>query len=158
MSQHNESHVRPLWDEALPVRVDAVVRDWSASLRAHDPWGNMRLDDTTGEVRALATALVNAACDDAHQRRRSIVLAACEHGRFRRAQRFPRRLLGVELAALREAVRRDLESSFCSAALIGQTIDGLIPDLRLARQRAQRAYDWDPRISSRTDAPRTADR
>jgi hypothetical protein len=144
MSQHNESHVRPLWDEALPIRVDAVVRIWSETLRAHDPWATMLLDDVAGELRALVTALVNAACDDPQQRRRGIALTACDHGRFRRAQRFPKRLLGLELASLREAIRRDLEASFCSAALIGQTIDGLVPDLRLARRCATRAYDWDP--------------
>jgi hypothetical protein len=147
MNPHNQAHERPLWDEALPVRIDAVIRTWLVWLAPHDPWDSMRLDDVTGELRPLATALVNAACDDAQERRRRIARAAYAHGLFRRAQRFPKRLLGAELAVLREAIRTDLESSYWSDVLINQAIDGLTADLRLARQLAKRAYDWSPHDS-----------
>lgn len=144
MNPHNQAHQRPLWDDALPVRIDAVVRTWLDWVAPHDPWDSMRLDDVTGELRALATALVNAAYDDAQERQRRIARTAYAHGLFRRAQRFPKRLLGAELAVLREAIRTDLESSYRSDLLINQTIDALTADLRLARQRAKRAYDWSP--------------
>lgn len=144
MNPHNQTHQRPLWDEALPVRIDAAIRTWLVWLAPHDPWDSMRLDDITGELRPLATVLVNAACDDAQERQRRIARTAYAHGLFRRAQRFPKRLLGAELAVLREAIRTDLESTYWSDVLINQTIDGLTADLRLARQRAKRAYDWSP--------------
>ena len=144
MNPHDQAHQRPLWDEALPVRIDAVVRTWLDWVAPHDPWDSMRLDDITGELRPLATALVNAACDDAQERRRHIAMTAYAHGLFRRAQRFPKRLIGAELAVLREAIRTDLESSYWSDALVDQTMEGLNADFRLARNLAKRAYDWSP--------------
>jgi hypothetical protein len=101
----------------------------------------MHLDDVTGQLRSLADALINAACDDNGARRRRIAEAANAHGRFRRAQRFPKRLLAAELVALREAVREDLSSGYWSPELVDQAIDGLVRDLRLARHRAERAFD-----------------
>jgi hypothetical protein len=146
MSRH-ESHDWPCWDEALPARVDVVVRNWSTAIAATDPWDNMLRDDVTGEVRAVAAALINAACDDEDARRRRIAGAAYAHGLFRRAQRFPKRLLSAELVALREAIRVDLQSGYWSATLVDQAIDGLVADLRLARHRAERAFDVGPDAS-----------
>jgi hypothetical protein len=101
----------------------------------------MLLDDVAGALRSLTSALVNAECDDDDARRRRLAAAAYEHGRFRRAQEFPRRLLAAELKSLRQAIRVDLESGDWSDALVSQAVDGLIADLRLARQRAERGYD-----------------
>ena len=143
MNKHELYH-GSCWDEALPARLDVVVQNWSTAVAKTEPWGSMLLDDVTGELRALATALINAACDDGDARRRRIVRAATAHGQFRRAQRFPKRLLTAELAALREAIRTDLQSGYWSETLVEQAVDGLVADLRLARQRAERAFRQKP--------------
>jgi hypothetical protein len=139
MNRHEPYH-GSCWDEALPARLDVVVRNWSTAVAKREPWASMRLDDVTGELRALTAALLNAACDNGDARRRRIVRAASAHGQFRRAQRFPKRLLTAELAALREAIRLDLQSGYWSEALVEQAVDGLVADLRLARQLAERAF------------------
>ena len=146
MSRHHESD-RPCWAEALPIRVEPVLQLWRTSVATIDPWANMELDDVTGELRAIASALVNAACDDTDTRQRSFAAAAYEHGQFRRAQGFPRRLLAVELMSLRETIRVELEMHDWSGVLIDQTIGGLVVDLRLARQCAERGYDDRPRAA-----------
>jgi hypothetical protein len=146
MNRHESQH-GSCWDEALPARVEIVVRIWSTVVAKTEPWDSMFLDDITGEVRALAAALINTACDDEDGRRRRIVAAANAHGVFRRAQRFPKRLLSAELVALREAIRTDLQSGYWSETLVDQAVDGLVGDLRLARQRAEHAFENRPEAS-----------
>jgi hypothetical protein len=156
MSRHREVPY-PCWAESLPVRVDAVVARWVDSVRSIDPWDNMRLDDIAGALRSLTSALVNAACDDDDARRRRLATAAYQHGRYRRAQGVPRRLLAVELTSLRDAIRADLESGDWSDALVSQAVDGLVADLRLARRCAQCGYDETARtiVSLTAACPRT---
>jgi len=143
MNRHELYH-GSCWDEALPARLDVVIRNWSIAVAKREPWDSMVLDDVTGELRALAAALINAGCDNGDARRRRIVRAASAHGEFRRAQRFRKRLLTTELAALREAIRADLKTGYWSDALVEQAVDGLVADLRLARQRAEHAFDRPP--------------
>jgi hypothetical protein len=121
--------------------VETVVDTWFTTVAPSYPWASMRLDDISGELRSIANALVNGACDNEDARCRRLVSAAYEHGLFRRAQRFPRRLLAAELSVLREAIRADLTTGNWSEALIDQAMDGLVRDLRLARQRAMSAFD-----------------
>jgi hypothetical protein len=137
---NHEALVCPLWDDALPVSIDAVVRTWSRTIGAAKPWSDMPLDDIAGALRSVAIALVNAAYDDEDARRRRIATAAYEHGLFRRAQRFPRKLVATELVVLREAIRADLTGDWPDT-LVDQAIDGLVRDVRLARTRAERALD-----------------
>jgi hypothetical protein len=137
----HESVDCPCWDEALPIRVGAVVRTWSTIVARTHPWDGMQLDDVAGKLRSIASAIVNAECDDEDARSHRIASSAYEHGLFRRAQRFPRRLLAAELSALREAIRADLTTGEWSEALVDQAMDGLIGDIRLARRRALSAFD-----------------
>jgi hypothetical protein len=43
--------------------VEAVIGTWFTTVAASHPWASMRHDDVSGELRSVAHAIVNAACD-----------------------------------------------------------------------------------------------
>jgi hypothetical protein len=141
MSRLDGANDWPLWDEPLPISADTIAWRWARALVSAYPWNRMQPDDLTGEIRRLAIALINLACDDDETRRRQIVIAAREHGLFRRNQGVQRRALAAELATLRDAICDALRSSHWSHFLIQQAMEAVVVDIRLARQVAARAFD-----------------
>ena len=63
------------------------------------------------------------------------------HGEFRLAQRCPKFTLVYEFGVVRDSIAGALRANRWSDWLVRDAIQNLIPDLRLARQAAERGYD-----------------
>lgn len=128
--------------EGLPVCTGRVIRLWTQKLQHEHPWRDMPRDDVTGEIRGVIVELVNAAWDsDEEGRRRRIAAAARVHGEFRLAQGCPKSALGSEFSIARDSIAVALRAGRWSDWLVRDTIQTLLPDLRLARQAAERGYE-----------------
>jgi hypothetical protein len=144
---HNQNEWFPsalnAWDwDTFVVDARALFSRWRALTASEAPWTEMAADDAAGCMRSVISELVNEAhepCDGSHDWR--LLLAAFEHGRFRRLQGCSSAILTREFDALRTGLRAVLGDTLISPSVVADALVVLEPELVAAGEAAMAGWE-----------------
>ena len=126
----------------IVVGTPGVVECWWRLLAPLPPWDGMPADDAHGMMRRVVAELLDDEEDlELRDRCIRIMLAAREHGVFRRAQQSQRRNLVYEIDALEDGLLNALRTAGMSASLRHDILHALSLEFRLIREASLRGWD-----------------
>lgn len=120
---------------------ERTLTEWWARISSSLPWSAMAVDDRSGEMARIVSALVVSAVESAgsaiapsgRAARNGIIGAAIEHGRFRGAQGATWEIVLYELRILRDTIR-DVLGSLPLVPGVGERLEhALSAGLRVAQ-------------------------
>jgi hypothetical protein len=121
------------FDDEIAIAADRLLKSWWSMLSVREPWSEMPMDDACGMMRPVLSELLNEGRDcDRRERIRRMILAAREHGAFRRRQRFTPRSLQDEFDSVLNAAETVMSEHGFSAEYITDALVLLERDVSLA--------------------------
>ncbi len=135
------------FDDEIAIAADILLKSWWSILSVHEPWSDVPVDDAYGMMRPVLSELLNEGRDcDRRGRTRRMILAARQHGAFRRGQRFTPRSLQDEFDSVLNAAEAVMSERGLSAEYITDALVLLESDVELALDAS--LAGWMCRISN----------
>lgn len=138
-------------DDDLPIWPHQVIWSWWQLLRSQSPWREMPLDDAFGDIGKLLRELLNEGRDIDHERRQvRMLLAARDHGAFRRSQRCELVTLAYEFDCLLHALHRVTSELGLARGILQDALTVLDSELARAEQAAAQGWNSGVGITARS--------
>lgn len=139
-------------DDELPIWPNQVMWRWWQLLASQSPWREMPLDDAFGGIGKLLRELLNEGRDIDHERRQvRMLLAARDHGVFRRSQRCESVVLPHEFDCLLHALYLVTRELGLTRGNLQDTLTVFDSELARAEQAAAQGWNSGVALTARND-------